>query len=431
MTIDTILARLAALHPRVIDLELTRIQRLLDALGNPERALPPVVHVAGTNGKGSLVAYTRAMAEAAGLRVHTYTSPHLVRFNERIVLAGAAIDDDDLETILAECEEANGGQSITYFEITTAAAFLAFARTPADLLVLEVGLGGRFDATNVVERPVVTAVTPIGIDHTQFFGDTLTKIAREKSGIFKPGVPAVIGRQRPEPAAVFADDARPLGVPLFRMHHEWHVTPRADGFRYESASLGLDLPPPRLVGAHQIDNAGTAIAVVERLRAAGMRIGDEAIRRGLATVEWPARLQQLMRGPLADAMPPGCELWLDGGHNEDCGLVLAEQARTWSREPGALPLYLIFGMLTTKDAGGFLRPLARYATQARAVPIEGHASYTPQEACTRADDVGLACLPAASVPDALEDLLANTHPPFRVLICGSLYLAGTVLVKNG
>jgi len=431
MTTDTILARLMALHPRVIDLELTRIQRLLDALGNPEKKLPPVVHVAGTNGKGSLVAYTRAMAEAAGLRVHAYISPHLVRFNERIRLAGDLIDDLELEAVLEECEQANEGRPITYFEITTAAAFLAFARHPADLLALEVGLGGRFDATNVVDAPAVTAITPIGIDHTQFFGDALAGIAHEKSGIFKPGVPAVIGRQRTVPAAVFIADAQDLNVPLFRMGHEWHMEPRDDGFRYQSASLSLDLPRPKLVGAHQLDNASTAVAVMERLRGHGLRIDDDAIRTGLSTVDWPARLQQLGRGPLADALPPGCELWLDGGHNEDCGLVLAEQARTWAREPGALPLYLIFGMLTTKDAGGFLRPLARHATSARAVPVEGHASYTPEEACRRADDVGLHCLPAASMPDALEDLLANVHAPFRVLICGSLYLAGTVLTRNG
>ncbi|HEX2885411.1 folylpolyglutamate synthase/dihydrofolate synthase family protein [Vineibacter terrae] len=431
MSTDAILTRLMSLHPRVIDLELGRIQRLLDRLGNPERQLPPVVHIAGTNGKGSLVAYTRAMAEAAGLRVHAYISPHLVRFNERIRLAGALIDDLELEAVLEECEQVNAGEPITYFEITTAAAFLAFARHPADLLALEVGLGGRFDATNVIAAPAVTAITPIGIDHTQFFGDTLRRIAHEKSGIFKHGVPAVVGRQRDEPAALLVEDAQALSVPLFRMGREWQVTPRDDGFRYESATLALDLPRPRLVGAHQIDNAATAVAVMERLRTAGLRIDDASIRKGLATVDWPARLQPLARGPLVDAMPPGCELWLDGGHNEDCGLVLAEQARTWAREPGALPLYLIFGMLTTKDAGGFLRPLARHATGAWAVPIEGHASYAPAEACRQADDVGLQCLPAPSVADALEDLLANVHPPFRVLICGSLYLAGTVLAKNG
>jgi dihydrofolate synthase/folylpolyglutamate synthase len=431
MTTDAILARLMTLHPRVIDLELGRIQRLLDALGNPEKKLPPVVHVAGTNGKGSLVAYTRAMAEAAGLKVHAYISPHLVHFNERIRLAGELIDDLELEAVLEECEQANDGRPITYFEITTAAAFLAFARHPADLLALEVGLGGRFDATNVIDRPAVTAITPIGIDHTQFFGESLRQIAHEKSGIFKRAVPAVIGRQRPEPAALFVEDAHALDVPLYRMGQEWRVEPHGDGFRYRSDALSLDLPRPKLVGAHQIDNAGTAVAVAERLRAQGLIIGDAAIRTGLATVEWPARLQQLTRGPLADALPPGCELWLDGGHNEDCGLVLAEQARTWAREPGALPLYLIFGMLTTKDAGGFLRPLARHAVSARAVPVPDHASYTPEEACRRADDVGLHCLPAASVPDALDDLLANVHPPFRVLICGSLYLAGVVLKKNG
>ncbi|QQS14210.1 MAG: bifunctional folylpolyglutamate synthase/dihydrofolate synthase [Rhodospirillales bacterium] len=431
MATDAILERLMRLHPRVIDLELGRTRALLDALGNPERNVPPVVHVAGTNGKGSLVAYVRAMAEAAGLSVHVFTSPHLVRFHERVRLAGRLIDEEELAITLEICERANSGAPITFFEITTAAALLAFARHPADLLLLEVGLGGRFDATNVVDRSIVTAVTPIGYDHTQFLGDTLAAIAGEKAGIFRRGVPAVVGRQRPEPAGVFEEEAGKLDAPLYRMGAEWRVEPRDDGFRYESASLALDLPPPRLVGAHQIDNAGTAVAVVERLRAAGFAIGDDAIRAGLRSVEWPARLQRLARGPLVDALPPGCELWLDGGHNEDCGIALAAQARAWAREPAALPLHLVFGMLTTKDAGGFLRPLARHATDARAVPIPGHAAYSPEQACVIAADVGLACLPAPTVPDAVEDLIASQVAPFRILVCGSLYLAGAVLERHG
>ncbi len=427
---DAILDRLMRLHPKLIDLELGRIERLLADVGSPHLKLPPVVHVAGTNGKGSLVAYLRAMAEKAGYRVHVYTSPHLVRFNERIRVAGELIDDDLLEDVLVEAEQANREQPITFFEITTVAAFLAFARVPADLAVIEVGMGGRMDTTNVVE-PALSAITPIGYDHTSFLGDTLEKIAAEKAGILKRAVPAVIGRQRAASAGVIAARADELAVPLFRMGREWQVTPTAAGFRYDSDLLGLDLPAPALVGAHQLDNAATAVACIERLRAAQFRIDDAAIHKGLASVEWPARLQKLARGPLVDALPPAGELWLDGGHNEDCGIVLARQAEEWAKEPAALPLYLIFGMLTTKDASGFLRPLGRYARTARAVPIAGHSAYTPQEACARAAEVGLDCLPANDVGAALEDLLATQPAPMRILICGSLYLAGDVLARNG
>ena len=427
---DAILDRLMRLHPKLIDLDLGRIERLLADVGSPHLKLPPVVHVAGTNGKGSLVAYLRAMAESAGYRVHVYTSPHLVRFNERIRIAGELISDELLEDVLIEAEQANREQPITFFEITTVSAFLAFARVPAYRAVIEVGMGGRMDTTNVV-NPALTAITPIGYDHTSFLGDTLEKIAAEKAGILKRAVPAVIGRQREASAAVIAGRAAELAAPLFRMGREWQVAPTPAGFRYDSDFLGLDLPAPALVGAHQLDNAATAVACIERLRAAQFRIGDDAIRRGLASVEWPARLQKLSRGPLVEALPPASELWLDGGHNEDCGMVLARQAAEWAREPAALPLYLIFGMLTTKDASGFLRPLARHASTARAVPVEGHAAYTPQEACDKAAEVGLDCLPANDVGAALEDLLATQPAPMRILICGSLYLAGTVLARNG
>lgn len=419
------------LHPRSIDLGLERIERLLKALGSPEKKLPPIVHVAGTNGKGSLVAYLRAMAEAAGYRVHVYTSPHLVRFNERIRVAGRLIEDGALDEILTECEAANGEQPITFFEITTAAAYLAFSRVPADLTVIEVGMGGRYDATNVI-LPALSAITPIGYDHTGFLGDKLEGIAGEKAGVLKHAVPAVIGRQRELSAEVIAAEAVKLGAPLFRMGREWQVAPTASGFRYDSDLLGLDLPAPALAGAHQIDNAATAVACIERLRAARLQIDDGAIRKGLASVDWPARLQKLSRGPLVEALPPGCELWLDGGHNEDCGLALARMAGDWAREPAPLPLYLVFGMLTTKDASGFLRPLARHATAARAVPFpEGHSAYTPQEACAKAADVGLDCAPANDIGAALEDLLATQPAPMRILICGSLYLAGEVLARNG
>jgi dihydrofolate synthase / folylpolyglutamate synthase len=418
-------------HPRVIALGLERIERLLKRLGSPEKKLPPLVHVAGTNGKGSLVAYLRAMAEAAGYRAHVYTSPHLVRFNERIRIAGRLIGDEELGDLLTECEEANGEEPISFFDITTALAYLAFSRVPADLGIIEVGMGGRFDSTNVIE-PAVSAITPVGYDHTGFLGEKLEGIAWEKAGIIKRAVPAVVGRQRDVSAEVIENEAAKLAAPLFRMGREWQVTPTASGFRYESDLMGLDLPAPALAGAHQLDNAATAIACVERLRAARFRIDAAAIRKGLATVEWPARLQKLTRGPLPDSLPPGCELWLDGGHNEDCGLALARMASDWAKEPAPLPLYLIFGMLTTKDASGFLRPLARHAKAARAVPFpEGHSAYTPEEACAKAAEVGLDCVPANDIGAALEDLLATQPAPMRVLICGSLYLAGAVLARNG
>ncbi len=428
---DAILERLTRLHPRLIDLELGRTERLLEQLGAPHRKLPPIVHVAGTNGKGSLVAYIRAMAEAAGYRVHVYTSPHLVRFNERIRVAGRLIEDGELDAILTECEEVNCGKPITFFEITTVAAFMAFARVPADLAVIEVGMGGRFDTTNVVD-PVLSAITPIGYDHTGFLGNTLEAIAGQKAGILKHAVPAVIGRQREVSAEVIAAEADRLAAPLFRMGREWQVMSSGSGFRYESDLLGLDLPAPALAGAHQIDNAGTAVACIERLRAARFDIDDRAIRTGLKSVEWPARLQRLTCGPFVEALPPGCELWLDGGHNEDCGLVLGRMASDWAREPAPLPLYLVFAMQTTKDASGFLRPLARHAVAARAVPFpDGHSAYTPAEACLKAAEAGLDCVAANDIGAALEDLLATQPAPMRILICGSLYLAGAVLARNG
>ncbi len=428
---DPVLERVMRLHPRSIDLGLGRTERLLAAVGSPQRKLPPIVHVAGTNGKGSLVAYLRSMAEAAGYRVHVYTSPHLVRFNERIRVAGRLIEDDALDAILTECEAANKEQPITFFEITTVAAYLAFSRVPADLAVIEVGLGGRLDSTNVIQ-PMLSAITPIGYDHTGFLGDKLEGIAMEKAGILKHAVPAVIGRQREVAAEVIAAEAGRLAAPLFRMGREWQVTPTDSGFAYESDLLGLDLPAPALAGAHQIDNAATAVACIERLRAAKFDIGDNAIRQGLATVEWPARLQKLTRGPLAEAMPPGSELWLDGGHNEDCGIALARMASDWAKEPAPLPLYLVFAMLTTKDASGFLRPLARHAVAARAIPYpEGHSAYTPAEACAKAAEVGLDCVPSNDIGAALEDLLATQPAPMRILICGSLYLAGAILARNG
>ncbi|QCO14938.1 bifunctional folylpolyglutamate synthase/dihydrofolate synthase [Azospirillum brasilense] len=424
---DPVLDRLKGLHPKVIDLSLDRVHRLLAALGHPERRLPPVVHVAGTNGKGSTLAFLRAMLEAAGLRVHVYTSPHLVRFHERIRLAGTLIDDDRLAALLEECEAANGGGPITFFEVTTVAALLAFAREPADVVLLETGLGGRLDATNVVDRPAVTAITRISYDHRQFLGDTLEAIAGEKAGIFKPGVPAVIFPQPAEEAArTLAIRAETVGAPV----HGWSVTPTEGGFRFESARRRIDLPLPGLAGAHQIVNAGVALACLDHLP---VKVDDAAVRRGLAAVEWPARLQRLTRGPLAEGLPADWELWLDGGHNDSAGEVLAVQAARWAEEEPERPLLLVYGMLASKEPREFLGPLAPFVTAARTVAIPGEeASLTAADTAAATRACGIAdSAAAADVVGALDDLKGRVDGPARVLICGSLYLAGTVLAENG
>jgi dihydrofolate synthase/folylpolyglutamate synthase len=427
MSSDDYLQRFLALHPKSIDLTLDRIARLLAALGHPERKMPPVIHVAGTNGKGSTVAYLRAMLEAAGSKVHAYTSPHLVRFHERIRLAGELISEDELADILRECEAANAGAAITFFEATTAAAFVAFARHKADVVLLEVGLGGIGDATNLFDAPAVTAITPIGIDHTQFLGTTLAEIALNKAGIIKRGRPVVVGRQREEAAAVIHRMARQKNAPLMRFGREWDWAPTASGFLWQSDARSIELPAPALLGVHQFDNAATAIAVLDRLE--NFTVGDDAIATGLRNVQWPARLQRLTQGPLLQLLQPNDELWLDGGHNEDCGLALAAQAEAWHGQDKKR-LALVFGMLTSKDAQGFLRPLAPHSKRARAIAIPGHASFSAAEATERAQAVGLPCTPADGVAAAIADLRASTDKPLRVLICGSLYLAGTVLAEN-
>ncbi len=427
--VDPILERLHRLHPKIIDLSLDRIDRLLAALGGPERRLPPVVHVAGTNGKGSTLAFLRAILESAGYRVHVYTSPHLVRFHERIRLAGALISEDRLAALLETCEAANAGAPITFFEITTAATFLAFSQTPADAVLLETGLGGRLDATNVLERPAVTAITRISVDHTQYLGTTLKEIAGEKAGILKPGVPAVLA---PQPAAEAADTlyrrARDVSAPVL----EWRVTAGpGGGFRFESPGRSLDLPAPALLGSHQITNAGVAIACLAGLPT--LPVSDDAIRQGLTRASWPGRLQRLTSGPLAQRLPAGWELWLDGGHNDSAGEVLAVQAATWANGPSALPLSLVFGMLGTKDPAAFLRPLARHAARLCAVPIPGEAAaLSADQAANIAATAGFSdAAPAPSVGAALDALVSAADQPGRILICGSLYLAGHVLADNG
>lgn len=421
---ERVLERLMRLHPKKIDLSLGRIERLMAALGNPQDRLPPVVHVAGTNGKGSVVATLRACLEAAGYRVHAYISPHLVRFHERIRLAGTLIAEDDLVALLEECERANGSEPITFFEITTAAAFLAFARTPADAVLLETGLGGRLDATNLVRRPAATAITPISLDHQAFLGDTIAAIAGEKAGILKPGAPAILAPQPPEAEAVLEARARAIGAPLYRWQEEWRSFPADGGMRYEGREWRLDPPRPSLYGPHQIVNAGAAIACLEHL--ADLPVSAAAIAEGLRRIDWPARLQRLNHGPLV-AMMPGWELWLDGGHNPGCGEVLAAVAAEWRDRP----LFLVVGMLNTKDAAGFLKPLAPYARDLLAVTIPGEENARSAAAIVAAAlEAGIAAQTAPSLAAALAEIACEGERG-RVLICGSLHLAGVVLADNG
>lgn len=434
-----VLARLGGLHPKIIDLSLGRIERLLAVLGRPQDALPPVVHVAGTNGKGSTIAFLRAMLEAAGLTVHVYTSPHLIRFNERMVVAGREIEDDALAFVLQECERANAGEAITIFEITTAAALLAFAGAPADVTLLETGLGGRLDATNVVAKPAVTAITPVSLDHEAFLGQTIREIAFEKSGILKPDVPCVVASQDPDATAVIRTQAANLGAPLAEEGTDWQIELDASGglfFRSQEAALAL--PAPRLQGAHQTQNAGVAIACAlhlarvlpQRGEASGKArlLNARAIRRGVEAARWPARLQRMDRGSLAALLPEGWELWLDGGHNPGAARVLARQLEEWRDRP----LHVVLGMLRSKDADGFTAPLAPHVGRVATVSIPGEqGSLSAAEAAAIAGRNGIPATAAEDIAGALRHVAGAGGPRSRVLICGSLYLAGTVLVQNG
>lgn len=425
---DIILERLKGLHPKLIDLSLGRIERLLAALDHPELRMGPAIHVAGTNGKGSTVAFMRAMLEAAGYRVHVYTSPHLVRFAERIRLAGEIIDEPMLAEMLERCERANAGEPITFFEVTTAAAFLAFAETKADIVLLETGLGGRLDATNVLAAPLACTITPVSMDHEQFLGDSLAKIAFEKAGILKRNVPAIIAPQAPDAIAVIEARANDVGAPLLWHGRDWSAEGNDFSMVWQSGSRRMALPRPALPGAHQLINAGAAIATLATLK--GFAVNESAIRKGLETVQWPARLQRLTRGPLADllkTMPHDCELWLDGGHNPSAGAALAAQAAQWRDKP----LLIVSGMLKTKDASGFFRPLAKYVAAARTVTIPGEeASLSAEETAAAAARAGLTATPAASFDTAVVELARSSDRPARILICGSLYLAGHVLAEN-
>ena len=419
-TSDAVLARMMALHPKIIDLTLDRMWRLLDALGNPQNDLPPVIHIAGTNGKGSTQAMIRAGLEAAGHRVHAYTSPHLARFHERIRVAGDLISEPDLTAVLDECYDANGGGNITYFEITTCAALLAFARTPADYTLLEVGLGGRLDATNVVDAPALTVITPVSIDHQQYLGDTLAEIAGEKAGIIKRRVPCVVGPQQDAALAVIEAEAARHMAPLLAYGQQWHVGAEAGRMVYQDETGLLDLPKPNLLGAHQISNAGAALAALRHLG-----IASGPCEAAVTQAQWPARMQRLRKGPLVDTAPHA-ELWLDGGHNPAAGDAIAALLKDMPKRP----TYLICGMLNTKDIGGYLRPLAAHADKLFAVSIPGEAATLPAaETAHAAESAGLTAVQSDSVQEALSAINALDSSA-RVLICGSLYLAGAVLREN-
>jgi len=419
---DRILERLKHLHPKVIDLALDRVLGLLHALDDPHLALPPTLHVAGTNGKGSTLAYLRAMAEAKGKTTHVYISPHLVRFSERITVASQEIGEEPLSALLEEIEQRNDGQPITFFEITTAAAFLAFARTRADYCLLETGLGGRYDATNVLDKPAASLIASISLDHQAFLGDTIAKIAGEKAGIIKPGVPVLSVKQVPEAMAVIEAEAARLGAPLLVEGKDWQVEPRGDGLRFSMGGQDHDLPLPSLPGRHQWHNAGLAAAAALTVG------GDFDLAGGLRAARWPARLQRLTKGPLVDLLPQGWELWLDGGHNPGAGEILADHVtRQWSDKP----LYLAVGMLNTKDSGGFVDPLADLVEGGATVAIPGEAnSLSAEEMAQKAKEAGLPLAPAGSLAEAVGRI-AQGSGPARLLICGSLYLAGIVLAENG
>ncbi|MCB1365274.1 MAG: bifunctional folylpolyglutamate synthase/dihydrofolate synthase [Rhodobacteraceae bacterium] len=418
---DVILARMMALHPKIIDLTLDRVWRLLAALDNPQDRLAPVIHIAGTNGKGSTLAMIRAGIEGAGLVAHAYTSPHLARFHERIRVAGELISEADLAAVLDECHGANDGAAITYFEITTCAALLAFARARADYTLLEVGLGGRLDATNVIARPALTIITPVSIDHQQYLGDTLAQIAFEKAGIIKPGVPCVVGPQPDEALAVIERQAARLGAPLIAHGQHWHVAQERGRLVYSDETGLCDLALPNLPGAHQVQNAGAALAALRHLG-----LGAAACEAAVTRAEWPARMQRLRRGPLAQ-IAPGAELWLDGGHNPAAGEALAAHLASLP----ARPTHLICGMLNTKDVRGYLRPLAGRADSLTAVAVPGEANALgADDLAAAAREVGLPAATAADVATALARIVAGAGAA-RVLICGSLYLAGGVLRENG
>jgi dihydrofolate synthase/folylpolyglutamate synthase len=427
---DAALERLKSLHPTLIDLSLGRTERLLGELGNPHHKLPPTIHVAGTNGKGSTIAFLRAMAEAAGLRVHVFTSPHLVRFAERIRLAGTLISDEALAGILERIEEVNAGQAITFFEITTVAALLAFSETPADLLLLEVGLGGRFDATNVIPKPAVSVITPVAIDHVEFLGSTLTQIAGEKAGIIKDGCPVVVARQSDEAMSVIRAEADARSAPILTLGEDVDAYRGSGGLTVQMPDRLLDLPEPGLPGNHQFENAGLAVAAA--LTLGHPAFTDEAIAKGIRTAVWPGRCQRLTAGPLADiAADSGADIWLDGGHNPHGAEALARFLQDLKSRSGREVVCLV-GLLQTKDATGFFTAIAKAKPRVLTVDFEGPRAASARELAILAAKAGVDVDYGGSVEQALRMALAQpglAGPP-HIMIAGSLHLVGEVLAMD-
>ena len=426
--LDALLQAAFALHPVEIELSLGRLERLLARLGNPHQKLPPVFHVAGTNGKGSTCAFLRAGLEAAGKRVHVYTSPHLIRFNERIRVAGKVISDDALAELLREVLARNAGQPITFFELTTALAFLAFVRTPADACIIEVGMGGRMDATNVIPQPLVTGIAQLGLDHQQWLGSSILDIAREKAGIAKRGTPMVISRYPAPVTARIAEVAGVAGAPLIVRGADWDVAAYEGALHFRDAAGRITLPLPRLAGAHQLDNAGLAIAM---LRAQDRTpVAEPALRAAMGWAEWPARLQRLDAGPLTRLLPEGASLWVDGGHNPAAARALAESLT--AEMTGGRPVALVAGLLAPKDAQGFLKAFTNRVASVHTVPVPGHAHHDPADLAVEAAACGLAAAPATGVVAALTAIARAADParPPLVLVAGSLHLAGQALALN-
>ncbi|MEP9374511.1 folylpolyglutamate synthase/dihydrofolate synthase family protein [Mesorhizobium sp. KR1-2] len=433
---DRQIEHLMTLHPKGFDLSLDRISRLLERLGNPQDRLPPVIHIAGTNGKGSTAAFSRALLEAAGLRVHVHTSPHLVNWHERYRLGaeggGKFVADDVLADAIGRVADANRGETITVFEILTAVTFLLFSEHPADVAVIEVGLGGRFDATNVIKKPAVSVIMPVSLDHEAYLGDRVELIAAEKAGIIKRGCPVIVGAQESDAAReVLIETAERLGCPLAVYGQDFIASQEHGRMIYQDQTGLMDLSPPRLPGRHQYANAAAAIAAV---RAAGFRLDDHAADRAMTTVSWPGRMQRLPQGKLVDLAPAGAEIWLDGGHNPGAGLVVAE-ALTEQEEKSARPLFLICGMINTKDQTGYFRAFKGIARHVYTVPVAfSDASVPNSELAIRAGEAGLSAEPVSSVANALmllRDTWDASEPAPRILISGSLYLAGAVLAENG
>ena len=421
------LDRLAALSPGADVLGLERIAALLGRLGHPERRLPPVFHVAGTNGKGSVCAFLRAGIEAAGLTAHVYTSPHLVRFNERIRLAGRLIDDALLAELLAEVLDVADGIGPSFFEVTTAAAFLAFSRTPADACIVEVGLGGRLDATNVISHPLIGGIAQLGVDHQAFLGDTIEQIAAEKAGIAKPGIPLLTFHYPPKVANQVGAIAAKAGAHWLPKGSGWDVAAYRGQLHYRDDDGKLALPRPRLPGAHQIFNAGLALAMLRHQTA--LAIPPAALRAAMGWAHWPARLQRLESGTLLDLLPPGAELWLDGGHNPAAARAIADHFRL--RIGRDRPFHIILGLLANKDMAGILAPFAGSGVRVHGVPVPGHAHHPPEAIAAAARAIGLEAAGATDPTAAIATIAATGGAPPIVLIAGSLYLAGEMLALNG